>query len=497
MKKIIALLLVISTTVALSIGGTLAYLTDRDSEANVFTTGDVNIDLNEDFNQGSTLIPGVDIEKEPTVTNVGPNDAWVWTQIAIPAALDSDDASKNVIHFNYSNEDGYNWTWTDNGQWLVEQVKIGDVMYNVYTALYDEVLKVGETTEYPVIHKVYMDHHVDIDPDGNWHHVENGVVTDIAWNSETNGNPIIYVSAYAMQATEPFTSALDAYKAYNKQWTTDADVNNGLEWGTPSTVTTVSTADELTAALANGGTVVLTTDISLTNDKIIVAADAKATLNLNGNTLTVESNESKASCAIENKGELTIKNGTITYAGVGDPNFGYGTNTINNTGKLVIDGATIINTTDSGSSVAIDCSSGAELIINSGEIKSMKNAIRLCPFGNGAINCTINGGTITGARAVQIHLPSSNSASAPEIKLTVNGGTLNGTGGMSIYSYSYGQSFENVIVNLAGGVFNNDVCFGGGTAKTTQEKVTVSGGTFNGELGRYLANDGWEDIAKP
>ena len=39
--------------------------------------------------------------------------------------------------------------------------------------------------------------------------------------------------------------------------------------------------------------------------------------------------------------------------------------------------------------------------------------------------------------------------------------------------------------------------FGGGSAKTTEENVTVTGGTFNGYLGRYLAGDAWEDIAKP
>ena len=39
-KKIIAWLLVVVLTAGAAIGGTLAYLTDRDSEANVFTVGD-------------------------------------------------------------------------------------------------------------------------------------------------------------------------------------------------------------------------------------------------------------------------------------------------------------------------------------------------------------------------------------------------------------------------------------------------------------------------
>lgn len=268
---------------------------------------------------------------------------------------------------------------------------------------------------------------------------------------------------------------------------------------TAKTWTVTIDATSINEALAAGKTVVLSKDLELSNnDKITVPAGVAATIDLNGNTIKYVSDESKASSAIDNKGTLTLTNGTVTYQGIGDASFGYGTNTINNSGKLVIDGATIINTTTTGSSVAIDCSAGAELIINSGNIKSEKNAIRLCPFGSAAISATVNGGTIEGARAIQIQLPSSNSASAPEITLTVNDGTLTSIveDGLSIYSYSAGQSFANVNVTLAGGTYNGHVAFGGG-AKATQETVTVTGGTFNGDLGRYIENDGWVDIVKP
>jgi len=263
----------------------------------------------------------------------------------------------------------------------------------------------------------------------------------------------------------------------------------------------VSSVDEIASAIEKGGSNIILVDDIAADSAISIPAGSDVTLDLNGYTITSLNTEAKASCAINNKGTLTLKNGTVTYEGVGDPSFGYGTNTINNTGKLVIDGATVINTTNSGSSVAIDCAAGAELIINSGEIVSNKNAIRLCPFGAADINCTINGGTITGARAIQIQLPSNKPSDAPVINLTINGGTFNGNGGLSIYSYSAGQSFANVSVTITDGVFNNDVAFGGGSAKTTKENVSITGGTFNGYLGRYVeddgTNDGWEDIAKP
>ena len=272
-KWLMVLALVMSLAMATT--GTLAYLTDRDSEANVFTMGNVEIDLNEEFEQGSELIPGVDIEKKPTITNTGKNDAWVWATIAIPSALDDDDASKNVVHFNYSKDDAYAdvWDWKVDGAWNVKkEVDIDGVEYNVYTVLYKEILEPGDTTTYPVIYKVYMDKHVDIDPEGNLNKVDNGEVTAIDWNINEDGNPVIYVSAYAIQA-EGFETVQDAWKAYNDQWgdkgteyevpsdgETDKPTNGDDEsvtYEVPANAYKVENADELAEAVAAGETTLL------------------------------------------------------------------------------------------------------------------------------------------------------------------------------------------------------------------------------------------------
>ena len=248
MKKKVWLAAVSAVLVlALAITGTIAYLTDRDSDVNVFTWGNVDITLNEDFEQGATLIPGVDITKDVTVSNVGKSDAWVWVKIAMPAVLDHDDASKNVIHFNYAKDsvaDGY-WNWTKNdGAWNVaKNVVIEGKEYNVYTVLYETALKPGEETKYSAMTKVYLDTAVDIDPDGNLHKVANGVVTDIDWNIHTDGVPMIYVSAYATQA-EGFATAAAAYDAYQTQWG-----DNGDEYAAPAGVVEVVNVDELQDAL--------------------------------------------------------------------------------------------------------------------------------------------------------------------------------------------------------------------------------------------------------
>lgn len=247
-----------------------------------------------------------------------------------------------------------------------------------------------------------------------------------------------------------------------------------------------------------GVNAILKTDIALTSS-VTVAADANVVLNLNGYTLSLVSTQAAASCAIENKGSLTITNGTITYEGVGSSNNSYGTNTINNVGKLVVDGATIINTTATGSSNAIDCAPGAELVVNSGEIVSEKIAVRV----RDGASATINDGSITGSRGLQIHLIHNNNQAT---SLTINGGsftTTNAADPLAIYSYAYGNcTFANTTITITGGTFNGDVAFGGGN-KTATETVSITGGTFNGELGRWTPDadgDGetdWLEIAKP
>lgn len=284
MKKVISLLLVMALTATAAIGGTVAYLTDRDSEANVFTVGDVSIDLTEDFEQGAELIPGVDIKKEAKITNTGKNDAWVWMTLAVPAALDSDAelGTENVLHWNmpgcfwytYHNQDKYiksgiaagylpegssgvadEDSWINNNTSVKET--INGVDYNVYTFMYKGAIVPGETTNI-ALSKVYLDAAVDIDPNGDWYTVKDGVATELGWNSNTNGAPVVYVSAYAMQKEE-FETVEAAYAAYNKQWTTTDGVNNGLEWGTAAQVVEVSNLDDVKAALenANGEPVII------------------------------------------------------------------------------------------------------------------------------------------------------------------------------------------------------------------------------------------------
>ncbi|MBR5547713.1 MAG: SipW-dependent-type signal peptide-containing protein [Clostridia bacterium] len=104
-KKLLVLAMTLSIVAILAIGGTLAYFTDTDSELNVFTHGNVEIEIDEIFPEDE-LMPGsateCALQKEVYVENTGDNDAWMWVEILIPAAIDvPGNASKNDLHFNY------------------------------------------------------------------------------------------------------------------------------------------------------------------------------------------------------------------------------------------------------------------------------------------------------------------------------------------------------------------------------------------------------------
>lgn len=82
-KKIVSLALAASLAAVAVVGSSLAYFTDKDTADNVFTVGNVSIDLTEPNWAGEGLkdapeaYPGEALKKDPTVTNDGKNPAFV------------------------------------------------------------------------------------------------------------------------------------------------------------------------------------------------------------------------------------------------------------------------------------------------------------------------------------------------------------------------------------------------------------------------------------
>lgn len=83
-KKILALALAAVLLVAVSVAGTVAYLTAVSPEVtNTFTESNISVDLKETVPAGQTaqVIPGVDIPKDPKVTVTSNIDCYVFVRI--------------------------------------------------------------------------------------------------------------------------------------------------------------------------------------------------------------------------------------------------------------------------------------------------------------------------------------------------------------------------------------------------------------------------------
>ena len=200
MKKIIAWLLVLALTAAISIGATLAYLTDTDEDVNVMTVGKVKIDqleyervndetkdadaLVQEFHDNKPLYPGVyetgydfgigeagvdwtqigkdnystgiwnpekinnELDKMVFVKNKGNYDSYVRTVFAFEAGnYETLDAFLAQMHLNLNETD---WSW----EWIEEPVAIPNekggetsTKYFIAVATYNEKLAPGAITE--------------------------------------------------------------------------------------------------------------------------------------------------------------------------------------------------------------------------------------------------------------------------------------------------------------------------------------------------------------
>ena len=433
-----------------------------------------------------------------------------------PAAAAWKDASKGAI-FNYD-------LW-EPGYTEVRHIKIANVG-NLALKYQVQIVANGEVSELAdVIDVYYVDPAVqvanrtdltDANKIGTLTEVLNGMATT------ANGNllaeeEVTLTIALKMQETagneyqnmsigSDFSIVLLATQYTHEEDSFDDQYDAGAEFAADAFATDPASLKDAIANADEGDVIVLVKDVTV-NEKLDIPNDTNIVLDLNGCTLAGAFDNQGGSALIDNKGTLTIENGTVVaLAEYPDVDWGtegfptYATNTISNKGNLVIGAGAVIEnkTNQGGASYAVDNYAGATLTVNAGaKIIAKDCAIRM--FSGSATSenkVVINGGDITGKRAVWIQLPSSNAAVAPLTTLEVNGGNLNSTSDLTIYSYSYGNSFANTKVTINGGTFAKDVAFGAGYYGD-KENVTVTGGTFNGKLGRYLANDGWEDIAKP
>ena len=132
-SKLFVMMLALVLVFGCAVGGTIAWLTAKtDPVVNTFTYGDINITLTETKpeNRQATIIPGVDIEKDPKVTVKRDSEAcWLFVEVKEEGTFVADKVT-------YSVADG----WTQGND--------TDIPANVY---YREVDAVTADTDFYVL----------------------------------------------------------------------------------------------------------------------------------------------------------------------------------------------------------------------------------------------------------------------------------------------------------------------------------------------------------
>lgn len=228
-KKILAMCLCVAMLAIAIVGGTLAYFTDTDTQTNVFTNGNIDIQLNEVF-PDNELIPGEKnaLQKEVTVQNIGSENAYMWIELWIPADLDTPgNASLNDLHFNpfdtYVDADGNEYVMRGSEakslgytlKYETVEIALGTkdidgVTYNGYREyIKNDTPKATNESTAALLARVFMDKDVAQCTEG---HADCLVLKD---GTHYDGSWEIIVNAFGIQAAG-FDTIEEAIAAYNE-----------------------------------------------------------------------------------------------------------------------------------------------------------------------------------------------------------------------------------------------------------------------------------------
>lgn len=246
---------------------------------------------------------------------------------------------------------------------------------------------------------------------------------------------------------------------------------------------TVDNIDELNAALAEDNVkIILGSHIALT-ETLTIPAGKTVAIDLAGFTISQTAACTQSYNMIANNGKLTIMDNvgtgkiSFTDTGLGDPNVGWASYTIRNSGTLVVDGGTIEHLgkqTYNGNNAIFSYS--GDLTINGGKISAPYS--RSVRQWQGTL--TINGGTFDGQVWVQ---------PTQDCTTTINGGSFKpatyGNDGSSVFVTN---TSKNVALTVTGGNFATRL----GSSVPIANSVT--GGTFGTAPTAYIA-DGYLAVA--
>lgn len=252
MKKTIAIAMLVVLVAAVSVLGTLAYLTDTKAATNTFTVGNVSIKLLESslhrenagvangqtstselwsnvekegtgntskYKAGDTfytdaqieanaqeykcenvkLNPGQSYHKMPYVKNTGANKAYIRIRVMFPADLDTAILNSSMYTSTALNNKEFTLVYDNSGT-----VERNNIKYNVYTFTRIDPLASGELTYWNVWGTVHMDADVT-----------NEKLAEFfgAGKTYADGTFPVLVEADAIQA-DGFANATEAWEAF-------------------------------------------------------------------------------------------------------------------------------------------------------------------------------------------------------------------------------------------------------------------------------------------
>ena len=196
-KKIISLCLDAALVVVAIAGTSLAYFTDKDAKPKTFTLGNVDIELNEEkWEEPIAAVPDMKYDKDPVVTNIGENDAWIRVDVTLSdAAAFTAAAAKHQITDLATIFAGHDETkWTLAGE-PVYNNKNDTLTYSYY---YNTFLAVDESTE-PLFTSVTIPAVFDNDD-----------------MKEIRADFTIDVTAHAIQTADSYSTAAGAFANYGE-----------------------------------------------------------------------------------------------------------------------------------------------------------------------------------------------------------------------------------------------------------------------------------------
>ena len=362
-KKFLAVAMVLVLALTAVVGGSFAYFTDTEKATNVMTVGYVDITQNEqqraydaegkfdklvDFVQGQDIEPVVGstgakkattingyeidntrdqskvknyIDKIVSVTNDGPNPAYVRTIIAIPTAgYDSgENASAEWLHWNavsdtYSNPSENGWMWgKDHSEWpgntqnwdKVEDVDIDGREYDLYIATNKNVLNPGESTA-PSLLGFYLDSSLNYE-DGRYYFMPDGPNGEKVYLTEDISDLQILVATQACQAD----LGADAWEALD---TAFGPVAENIPFEDADRAKRVSDSEGLAAAIDNaeaGKPVIITLAPGEYTTNVKIAGGKDITIIGSGSNTVLDGQIAATSSTA---GTLTLRNLTVNVS---------------------------------------------------------------------------------------------------------------------------------------------------------------------------------------